>query len=161
MSINVGLNLPPQSRPCSAASESNPLDGHVQLMEDGEAVAQAERHTLENGADDMGASMGSRKPDQRGARIRVAMRSAFAHQVRRPEDSVRTGRSGCSFLTQELVRIPHVCYRIPDRITVPNTEAIAEPAQREAGRLRHTHHMPSSGDGMAEGMNSPLRIKRG
>src|SRR6202021_1264260 len=132
------------------------VNRNFHFAQDREAVAQAERNAFQNGADHVGASVRGRETDKRGARIGIAMGCAFTHQVGRPKEAVGAGWRAGGFLAESLVRIAPIfigCAR-------GGTEAIAEPSQREASSLGHAHHMPSAGNGMAEGMNSPLGIER-
>ena len=95
--------------------------------------------------------MDSGEADESGPRIGIAVRSTFAHQIGRPENAIRSGRrSGC-FLGELIVRIAvRFC---------EDAEAIAEPAQRQSGRLRYAHDVPSAGDSVAEGVNPPFGIE--
>src|ERR1700731_1460368 len=96
--------------------------------------------------------MDSGEADESGPRIGIAVRSTFAHQIGRPENTIGSGRrSGC-FLGELIVRIA-VRFR-------EQAKAIAEPAQRQSGRLGYAHDVPSSGDGVAKGVNPPLAIER-
>src|SRR5258708_37337492 len=90
MTINVCLDLPPQIRARPATTEANALHRNFHLFENRERVAQAESHALENGADNMPASVRCGQPDQRRARRTIEMRSALAHQIRRPQQAVGT-----------------------------------------------------------------------
>src|SRR5207237_5967147 len=107
-SVHVRLYLPPHTRACAAAAETYRLDRHAHLLKDGESVAQAERDAFEDGADDMRASVARVQSNQSGARVRVEVRRALAHQVRRPEHAVRAGRHRLGLLTQTLVRVAPV-----------------------------------------------------
>ena len=134
--VDVGLNLPPQRRARAAAAETDALNRHAHLGKDRERVAQAERDAFHDRAHDVTAAVAGREADQRGAGVRIAMRRALAHQVRRPEHAVGARRHPRRLGGQ---------LRRTTRRRRPRS-LIAEPAQRQAGRLRDAHHVPAAGD---------------
>ena len=81
------------------------------------------------------------------------MRRALAHQVRSPERAFRAGLHACGFFRHALVRIT--------AIFGAGSEAIAEPAQRQARGLRYAHHVPAIRNGVAECVQPSLGIERG
>ena len=90
VAIHVGLDLPPQGRARSAPAQPNAY-GNSHLGKQREGIPQAERHALEDGADDVSPGVRRGQSDQGGARIGIEMRGAFAHQVRGPEQAVGAG----------------------------------------------------------------------
>jgi hypothetical protein len=80
------------------------------------------------------------------------MRSALAHQVRRPESAFGTSRNCGGFGRETLIRIAAVFGS--------GAKTIAEPAQRESGGLRHAHDVPAAGNGVAESVKAAFRIER-
>jgi len=68
----------------AASAQADVRDRHVHLGEDGKCVAQTERHALENGADDVSASVTGGQAQQSGTRLGIEVRRTFAHQIRRP-----------------------------------------------------------------------------
>ncbi len=101
---HVGLDLTPERRSRSAAAKADASDRHAHLGEDRERIAQAERDAFQDRAHDVPAAMARRQTDQRGAGIRIAVRRAFAHQVRRPEEAVGARWHGCGFSGELVVR---------------------------------------------------------
>ena len=85
------------------------------------------------------------------------MRRPLAHQVRRPEHAVRAGRDARRFIDEAFVC--GVCRSIG--VSSGRAELIAEPAQRQTGRLRHAHHVPAARDRVTERVDPPLGIERG
>ena len=153
VAVDVGLNLPPERRARAAAAQPNTGDRHAELGEDAKRILQAEGDALENRADDVTARVARGKPDERRTGLGVEVWRAFAHQVRRPERAFRARRHARRFFCQPLIRIAS--------IVLAGAEAIAEPAERLAGRQSHTHHVPAARDGVAEGVEAPLRVERG
>src|SRR5207302_857221 len=97
-SVDVCLNLPPETGSSSATAQANPLHGQLHLAKDCETVLQTESHAFQNGTNDVSASMRRRESDKGRARVRIAIWSAFTHQVRRPENAIGPGLScGCLF----------------------------------------------------------------
>ena len=92
VAINVSLNLTPQRRARAAAAEANAFDGNVHLVKNCEGVFQAEGYAFENGADDVRLRVRGGEPDESAASVGIEMRSAFAHQIRSPEQTVGAGR---------------------------------------------------------------------
>jgi hypothetical protein len=68
----------------AAAAEPDVFHRNIHLFEDFKGVAQRKSHAFENGPDDMRACVAGCQSDERGARVRVKMRRALAHQVRSP-----------------------------------------------------------------------------
>ncbi len=99
---DVGLDLTPECRSRSTAAEADAPDRHAHLGEDRERIAQAERDAFQDRAHDVPAAVARRQTDERGAGIRIAVRRAFAHQIRRPEETIGAWWNGCG-LTRELV----------------------------------------------------------
>ena len=97
MAEHIGLNLTPKRRTRSAAAEADAPNRHAHLREDRKRVAQAERNAFQNRTDDVPAPVARRQPDECGAGIGIAMRRPFAHQIRRPEQTVRAWRGTRSF----------------------------------------------------------------
>ncbi len=96
----------------------------------------------------MAAVVGRRESDQSRTRVGIEMRSALAHQVGDPECSLGTGGRGAGFVGENVVWIASdVCVH-----SGQESETIPEPAQRESSSLGHTHHVPASGEGVAESM---------
>ena len=74
------------------------------------------------------------------------MGSAFAHQIRRPEEAFRARRSFRRFIHETVVGIA--------AIVLPGAKLVAEPSQREPCALRHSHHMPAVGNRVTKGVNA-------
>jgi hypothetical protein len=90
------------------------------------------------------------EPDEGGARLRIKMGRAFAHQVRRPQCAAGT----CGRLTRLLGKR---CIRVATRFA--RAEAIAEPAQRKTRGLGNAHHVPDIRQSVAEGVQTCLWIE--
>ena len=75
------------------------------------------------------------------------MRSAFAHQIRKPVQSACAGRRSGGFGEQFVIR--HT-----------RRELFPEPMQTETGPLGHTHDVPLVAHRVTEGMHASLRIVR-
>ena len=101
----------------------------------------------------MTARVRSRKPRENRARLGVEMRRAFTHQIGSPQQAVGAGRSAASFGGKNVIRIDaRLCRNIRCKL-------IAEPAQRQPGRLRHAHHVPPSRHRVTKCMQSSPRIE--
>ena len=84
------------------------------------------------------------------------MRRPLAHQVRRPEHTVRTGRDRRALPRRGGRRRRQAFARPVDR----GTEVVAHPAQRQPGRLRDAHDVPSARHRVAERVDTALGIER-
>src|ERR1700727_2458576 len=147
--IDVSLNLSPQVGACASAAESNASHRNVHLLEDREAVAEAEGNTLEHRTHDVSASVRRCQPDERRACLRIKMGSALSHQIRGPQQTICTGRNCGCFGREFIVGI------FPFR----RTKIVAQPAQRQPSRLSNSHDMPAARDGVAERVQPSFWIK--
>ena len=93
-----------------------------------------------------------RRADERGARVRVEVRRAFAHQIRSPQHAVRA-----RLRARGLAR--HWSYA--RRRAARQSELLAEPAQRQTRGLRDAHHVPAIRDGVTEGVDAPFGSSAG
>src|SRR5712692_3470491 len=91
MTVHVRLNLSPECRARAPAANSNAPHRHTHLLENTERVFQAEGHALHNCANNMAARVKSGDAGKHSTGFRIQMRCALAHQVRRPQQSIRTG----------------------------------------------------------------------
>ena len=152
MAVNVGLNLTPKRRARTASSKADALHRNVHFLEQSERIPQAEGNAFENGTNDVASGVRGGKAHQRAAGAAVKMRSAFAHEIRGPEQAIGTGRNSCSFGGEMIVG-----FRSASGI---GSERVAEPAQRKPGRLRHTHDVPAAGNRVAKRVNATAGIER-
>ena len=83
------------------------------------------------------------------------MGRAFAGEVWQKEQSFRTGRSIRSLLSDQLIRI-HLLLLCRGNFGL--AEFVAEPLQTSARRQYTPHDVPFASHGMAEGVQSSLRI---
>jgi len=153
VAVDIGLDLPPHGRARAATAEADAGNGHIHFAEKSERVAEAEGDTFENGANDMRASVRSGEANERAARVGIEMRGALAHEIRRPQEAVGTGRNFGGFGGELVVGFANaagIC-----------SEGIAEPAQGEASGLRDAHNVPASRDGVAKRVDAAMRIERG
>ncbi len=90
--IHIRLNPPPERLPRSSATEPNSSNRDPQLFEKSQAVAQAERHTVEDGANHMRAAVAGRQSRQPRSRLWVGVRSAPSHEVGCSQHSVGVRR---------------------------------------------------------------------
>src|SRR5438445_13392237 len=81
------------------------------------------------------------------------MRSALAHEIGRPQEAVGTcgnfGGFRCALVVSFLSAAGICC------------KGIVKPEKRETGRLRDTHNVPASGDGVEQSVDTADRLKRG
>ena len=99
-----------------------------------------------------GAGVRGGETDKRGPCEWIEMRSALAHQVRRPERAFGAGWNGGGFVGHAFIGIATVIGS--------GAKAIAEPAQRKSGGLRHSHNVPAAGDGVTESVQAAFGIER-
>src|SRR5580658_10567293 len=92
--VNIGLDLLPERGASASAAEADAFNGNVNFVEDCEGVFQAVGDAFEDGADEVRAGMRGGEADKSGAREWIQMRSALAHQIRRPERTFGTGGNG-------------------------------------------------------------------
>ena len=156
--VNIGLDLAPQYASRPAARGANLLHRNPEFLEDLEGIAQAEGHAFQDRTYQVPAVVGRGQPKPHPASLRVQMRRALAHQIGKKQQAVAAGRSLFCLLDDHVVGIGTGLARVPG-LRLP--EVLAEPAQRQAGTLRDAHHVPFAGDGMAEGVNAPLRVELG
>src|SRR3974390_2788844 len=123
MTVNIGLNLLPQFGARAAAPESDAAHRHMHLVKNREGIAQAEGDTLHDGAYHMSATMVGGQANERGAGMRIEVRSALAHEVWSPQDPVASRRNVPGFIRQALIGIAAVLCQ--------GAEVVAEPTQRK------------------------------
>ncbi len=87
------------------------------------------------------------------ASVGIEMRGALAHQIRCPQEAVRTGRDFGGFGGEPIVGFAGAAGIY--------CKSVAEPTQREAGGLGDAHDVPAPGNGMAKRVNAAKRIKSG
>src|SRR5258706_1912724 len=119
VTVNIRLNLSPQSRARSAAAKSYRLYGNIHLTENGQRVSQRERNTFEYRANDMRSRMVRCQAHQGCTRVRVEVRCPLAHQVRGPQHAVRTRRGSGGFSNQSLLRIASIIRSSAEPIAKP------------------------------------------
>src|ERR1700730_326655 len=81
------------------------------------------------------------------------MRRALPHKIRKPKSALRTGGGRTGFFREKVVGITSGLHSGRD------AEAFSQPAQRQSCSLRHTHHVPTSGNGVAKSVQPSLRIE--
>src|SRR5580704_5061608 len=81
------------------------------------------------------------------------MRRAFAHKIRSPQKALTAGSNSRGFVAETPVGVAAV--------VKASAELVTKPAQRQARRLRNSHHVPAAGDGVAEGLQPSLGFERG
>src|SRR5581483_5748240 len=86
--VDVGLNLSPEWGACTAASKPDISNRDLHLLEKRESVLETERYTFQDGARHVRTSVAGGKSRQCATRIGIEMRSAFSHEIGRPQDSV-------------------------------------------------------------------------
>src|SRR5580704_16353556 len=96
--------------------------------------------------------MGGREADECSARQWIKMRSALAHQVRRPESALGASWNCRGFSGHAFVGIAAVVFA--------GAKAITEPTQRQSSGLCYAHNVPAAGYGMAESMQAAFGVKR-
>src|SRR6266481_5876465 len=87
------------------------------------------------------------------ASVGIEMRGALAHQIRCPQEAVRTGRDFGGFGGELVVRFAGtagICCK-----------GVAEPAQGEAGGLSDAHDVPAPRNGVAKSVDAAVGIKSG
>ena len=120
--------------------------GMPELLEDGQCVFEAEGHAFEDRPDNVRAGMIGRQAHQCRTGVGVQVRCSFPHEIRSPEHSSGPGRNLRCLCAQLVVR------------RGGRSEVVAKPTQGKAGRLGHSHHVPASGYGMAEGVQPSQRV---
>ena len=101
----------------------------------------------------MGASVGCGQADESTASVGIEVRSALAHEIRSPQKSVTSGGNFRCLIREPFIGIA--------AIVRAGAELVAKPAQGKAGGLGHTHHVPASGDGVAESMQAACGFECG
>src|SRR5438105_10921380 len=105
MVIDVRLNLPPERRTCTAATETNVPNRNVHFFKDGERIAQAKSYAFEDRAYDMAAMMIGGQANEGRTGFGIKVRRALSHQVGRPHHSVGAKRDGSRLAGERIVRI--------------------------------------------------------
>src|SRR3954471_20618860 len=90
--VDVSLDLSPERRTRSTTAEANLADGHFHFRKDLQGILKAEGHTLENCADNVGATMTGGESYQRAAGVRIEVRCALTHQIRSPQHAIASSR---------------------------------------------------------------------
>ena len=83
------------------------------------------------------------------------MRRALAHQVRQVDQAAAADWHLLDILVNEVVGVAAEAHGL---VFVTFREVVAEPAQREARRLRDAHDVPAARHGAAEGVHAALRV---
>src|SRR5271165_1691239 len=119
VTVDIGLNLLPELGARAAAAESDAADGHVHLVEDREGIAQAEGDAFHDGAYNMSTTVAGRQSHERGACLGVEVWRTLAHEVRSPQNPVRSRRNVPGFIRQALVGVAVVLRRRAEIVAKP------------------------------------------
>ncbi len=84
------------------------------------------------------------------------MRRSLAGEVRKKQQTVRTGRSCSGQLGDDIVDIAPSPLRLGH---LALTDSVTEPAQASPRRECHSHQVPRIGNGMAVGVEFTGRVK--
>ena len=103
MSVDIGLNLPPQRRAGSTASQSNLAERDTEVGKNRERISQAERDAFQHGARDVTARVACGQPEKRGPHVRIKVWRPLTHEIRHPHHTVSAWRNRRRFRRQLLV----------------------------------------------------------
>src|ERR1700733_1024050 len=151
LSIDIGLNLPPECRPRSASTEPDGFAWDTDLLKNCKRISQAESYALQNSAYDVGPGVRGGQANQHSASVRIEIRGSFAHQIRRPQKAIGANANLCCLCREVVIGIS---------VAVDNAKLITEPAQRKSRSLRHSHNQPAIRKTVAKRVYASFGIER-
>ena len=149
----IGLNLSPERTARAAAAETYAANGNAKFGKQGEGIAQTVGNAFEHGTREVRLAMGRGESDKCGTDIGIKVRGTLAEEIGRPENSVTACRGFGGDGHQLLVG--------GGLVLRAGADDVAEPAQREACGLGHSHNVPAAGHGVAEGVETAEGIADG
>ncbi len=118
-------------------------DSHHQI----EVVPQPEGDAFHHGAGHVAQVVADREPDEGAPGQWIGVRGPLSGEVGEEEQTVAPGR--------HLGRTRH---QVLERAV--GGQGVSQPAETAGRRQHHSHHVPATGDRMAEGMDPSIRLHR-
>src|SRR5918994_5361648 len=142
--VDVGRELSPERAPRPAPGGAYLPYGYVELAQDLQRVPQGEEDTLHNGAGQVRNAVPTREPEEGAARPWVQVGRTLSREVGQEQETLRAGL--------DLRGRPH-------ELVVALAQRLAPPLQGAARRQGYAHQVVRTRHGVAEGVETPRRVR--